>query len=108
MYFNSCFELFLIFVRLATAQDTLVWQEEFDSLDESTWEHFVTGWRGGNHEFQYYRNNRKNSYVRDGILYIVPTLTADEYGEDFLYNGQLDLRPEGCNDEMNIDGGCVM
>ncbi|KAJ9598215.1 hypothetical protein L9F63_011098 [Diploptera punctata] len=42
-----------------------------------------------NQEFQYYRNNRKNSYVRDGILYIKPTLVADEKGEDFLYSGTL-------------------
>ena len=85
-----------------------MWQEEFDSLDTNRWEHFVTGWRGGNHEFQYYRNDRRNSYVRDGLLYIVPTFTADEYGENFLYNGQLNLWDQGCNNEMNIDGGCMM
>ena len=39
---------------------TLIWQEDFDSLDERTWKHLVTAWRGGNDEFQYYRNNRKN------------------------------------------------
>jgi len=46
-----------------------------------------------------------NSYVRDGVLYIKPTLTADRFGEDFLFNGTLDLRPEGCN--VNYNGGCV-
>ena len=46
------------------------------------------------------------SYVRDGVLYIKPTLTADRFGEDFLYNGVLDLNQEGCN--INIDGGCVV
>lgn len=45
------------------------------------------------------------SYVRDGVLHIRPTLTADRFGEDFLYNGTLDLRPEGCNIDYN--GGCV-
>lgn len=86
----------------------LVWQDEFDFLDESKWQHFVTGWRGGNWEFQYYRNNRKNSFVRDGLLYINPSLTADEYGEDFIYSGEINLWDEGCTDEMNIDGGCIM
>jgi hypothetical protein len=86
----------------------LVWSDEFDRLDESKWQHFVTGWRGGNGEFQYYRNNRTNSYVKDGVLYIKPTLTSDQYGEDFLYKGKLNLRSEGCTDESNIDNGCSM
>lgn len=34
---------------------------------------------GGNWEFEYYTNNRSNSYVRDGILYIKPTLTNNTY-----------------------------
>lgn len=46
------------------------------------------------------------SYVRDGILYIKPTLTADRFSEDFLYNGVLDLYAEGCN--VDIDGGCYV
>lgn len=45
------------------------------------------------------------SYVRDGVLHIRPTLTADRFGQDFLYNGTLDLWPEGCN--VNYNGGCV-
>ena len=39
---------------------TLVWSERFDTFDLDTWNHLVTAWRGGNDEFQYYRNNRKN------------------------------------------------
>lgn len=35
---------------------------------------------GGNWEFEYYVNNRTNSYVKDGALYIKPTLTADRIG----------------------------
>ncbi len=86
----------------------LIFNEEFDTIDESRWTHWISGWRGGNWEFQYYRNNRKNSYARDGYLFIKPSLTADEYGEDFLYNGELSLWEEGCTDSWNIDGGCVM
>ena len=37
------------------------------------------------------------SYVKNGILYIKPTLTADRFGEQFLFNGTLDLNKEGCN-----------
>ncbi|KAF4528399.1 hypothetical protein B566_EDAN015168 [Ephemera danica] len=144
--------------------DYLIWQEEFDDLNLQTWEHMVTAWRGGNKEFQYYRNDRRNSvgftiwmkpvenfyggwpssgeidlveargnrrlftskgtnmgvermsstlhygpnasyniwrpthwelFVRDGILHLQPTLTADEFGEDFMYNGTLSF--PGCN-----------
>ena len=28
---------------------------------------------------------------------MVPTLTADRFGEAFLYNGTLNLTAEGCN-----------
>ena len=58
---------------------------------------------------QYYRNNRQNSYVKDGVLYIKPTLTADEYGEEFLYNGFLDLAQEGCTPDMAVvHEGCLV
>jgi hypothetical protein len=40
--------------------EKLVWQDEFDSFDLGKWNHLVTAWGGGNQEFQYYRNNRKN------------------------------------------------
>ncbi|XP_046390487.1 beta-1,3-glucan-binding protein-like [Ischnura elegans] len=73
----------------------LIWSEEFDRLDENLWEHLVTASRGFNDEFQYYRNDRRNSYVNNGVLYIQPTLTAAEYGDDFLYKGQLQYN--NCN-----------
>jgi hypothetical protein len=44
-----------------------------------------------NWEFEVYLNNRSNSFVRDGQLFIKPTLTADKYGERFLSSGTLRL-----------------
>ncbi|KAJ8969729.1 hypothetical protein NQ317_003328 [Molorchus minor] len=44
-----------------------------------------------NWEFEYYLNNRTNSYADDGILHIKPTLLADETGEEFLTSGTLEL-----------------
>jgi beta-glucanase (GH16 family) len=35
---------------------------------------------GGNWEFEYYGNNRSNSYVDNGTLYLKPTLTSDRLG----------------------------
>ncbi len=47
------------------------------------------------------------SYVKNGVLYIKPTLTADRFGESFLTTGPLDLTNEGCN--LNIEGwNCKM
>jgi hypothetical protein len=44
-----------------------------------------------NWEFQIYLNNRSNSFVRGGTLFVKPTLTADKYGERFLSSGTLKL-----------------
>jgi len=43
--------------------EELIWSEEFSSLNLDTWTHLVTAWDGGNREFQYYRNDRKNRLV---------------------------------------------
>ena len=34
-------------------------------------------------------NSRENSYVQDGKLFIKPTVTADLFGDDFVFGGQL-------------------
>ena len=74
----------------------LIFEDNFDELDFRTWEHEVTTFAGGNGEFQVYVNNRSNSFVRDGSLFLKPTLTQDTYGEPFLTSGELDLWGERC------------
>ncbi|KAI9496870.1 concanavalin A-like lectin/glucanase domain-containing protein [Zychaea mexicana] len=37
--------------------------------------------------FHRYTNNRSNSFVEDGILYIKPTLTSDTIGEQYMRDG---------------------
>nr|AAZ08484.1 gram negative bacteria binding protein 1 [Nasutitermes graveolus] len=69
----------------------LVFHDEFDTFDFQTWSHEKTAAGGGNWEFEVYLNNRSNSYVRDGKLFIRPTLTADKFGERFLSAGTLRL-----------------
>lgn len=69
----------------------LIFEETFDDFDFSKWEHENTLAGGGNWEFQWYANNRSNSYVEDGRLHIVPTLMADEFGEGFLSSGNLNV-----------------
>jgi len=82
--------LFLSLLSLATAQ-TLVFSDEFDEFDLAKWEHEITASGGGNWEFEYYTNNRTNSFVKNGVLYIKPTLTADTIGEAGLKSATLNL-----------------
>ncbi|KAI8823561.1 uncharacterized protein EV422DRAFT_521447 [Fimicolochytrium jonesii] len=56
--------------------------DEFDTFDLSKWKHEITMSGGGNWEFEWYTNNRTNSFVKDGLLYLKPTLTSDNIGED--------------------------
>ena len=40
----------------------LLWKEEFDGTNINTqvWKHWITGWRGGQNQFQYYHNSSRN------------------------------------------------
>jgi len=59
----------------------MIFQDEFNKLDFSVWEHELTLAGDGNFCFQQYANNRTNSYVKNGILYLKPTLTSAIIGE---------------------------
>jgi len=64
---------------------------------------------GGNWEFEYYTNNRSNSYTRNSTLYIKPTLTNDTFtAPNFLQSGTIDLWGSVPADECtsNMDYGC--
>lgn len=74
-----------------TSYPCLVFEDNFDFINFDVWEHEITASGGGNWEFQYYTNNRSNSYTHDGVLYIKPTLTSDKFGEQFLTSGTLEL-----------------
>jgi len=93
-----------------SSRQNLVWAEEFDEFNLALWKHELTfGSSSGNWEFQRYGNNRTNSYVKDGVLYIKPTLTIDQFTEPgFLESARWDLwggSPEGtCTG--NFQWGC--
>jgi hypothetical protein len=52
-----------------------------------------------NWEFQVYDNSRSNSFTKDSILHIKPTLTEDRYGAGFVTTGTLDLNGGAPADE---------
>ena len=73
------------------AAETLVFEDNFDKLDFSKWQHELTMGGGGNWEFEMYTNNRTNSFTKDGILYLQPTFTVDQYGDDTLQHGDVNI-----------------
>ncbi|XP_046646573.1 beta-1,3-glucan-binding protein-like [Daphnia pulicaria] len=97
------FSILQCFVISVFAQN-LIFEENFNDFNRTRWMHLITAWRGGNSEFQYYTNRPENSYVKNGMLFIKPTLTADRFDNNFLYSGTLDLNKEGCN--INWENGC--
>ena len=88
---HSLVVLFVAFV-LVKGQSKLVFEDDFKTFDLTRWKHEITLGGGGNWEFEYYTNNRTNSYVKNGALYIQPTLLADDIGVANLMNGfDLDI-----------------
>ncbi|XP_063379340.1 beta-1,3-glucan-binding protein-like [Cydia fagiglandana] len=69
----------------------LIFSDEFNEFDLEKWQHENTLGGGGNWEFQYYSNNRTNSFVHSGNLYIRPSLTANQFGNAFLASGTLNI-----------------
>lgn len=80
-----------------------MFEDDFDTLDTSKWRHENTLAGGGNWEFQWYVPSDENSFVRDGILHIKPTLTAEKFGEKFLHTGIANIADKDCT-RRDFDG----
>ncbi|TKY86954.1 hypothetical protein EX895_003631 [Sporisorium graminicola] len=67
----------------------LVLEDHFDGseLDKSIWFHEQEVGGFGNSEFEWTTDSINNSFVENGHLYIVPTLTSDHLGEQAVLNG---------------------
>lgn len=76
---------------LAVKGDTLIFDDEFDKFNFKTWQHESTLAGGGNWEFEWYVNNRTNSYVKNGVLYLLPTLTEDAIGYQTMVSGDVNI-----------------
>jgi beta-glucanase (GH16 family) len=83
--------LFIVLVFSASAAEKLIFEDNFDTLNMKNWEHELTLSGGGNWEFQWYVNNRSNSYVKNGVLYIKPTMTEDAIGTSALNTGNINI-----------------
>lgn len=79
----------------------LIFEDNFDNLDFGKWRHGMTMAGGGNYEFQWYVNDRSNTWTSGGNLHIRPTFTADVFGEDFVYWGRAVIPEHECTDSYN-------
>lgn len=73
--------------------EKVLFEDNFSFFDLDKWQHENSLSGGGNWEFQYYTNNRSNSYVHDNTLFIKPTFMADytNAGENMLTGGEFKI-----------------
>ena len=83
--------IFVLAFIVGCSADTLIFEENFNTLDTKLWKHELTLSGGGNWEFEWYVNNRSNSYVKNGILYINPTLTEDAIGFQQVVSADINI-----------------
>ncbi|KAJ3223235.1 hypothetical protein HK099_001370 [Clydaea vesicula] len=75
----------------------LKFQDDFDTFNLDIWKHEIQVGGFGNGEFDMTVNSRENSYVKDGILHLVPTLTSEKIGEKQIFNNfTVNLIGQGC------------
>lgn len=90
----------------------LILDENFSNgLNKNVWTHErqVRGFY--TNEFEWLTDSANNSFVENGILYIVPTYTSDAFGNDpnVIFNGKtLNLTQEGvCTAAQKTDTYCA-
>jgi beta-glucanase (GH16 family) len=81
-------------------------EDNFNTFDTNVWEHenLMSGF--GNGEFEMTSDSSNNSFVRDGMLYIVPTLTSDVIGPGAITNNHI-FNLTGCSSQNYTDCSAV-
>ncbi|XP_033336163.2 beta-1,3-glucan recognition protein 1 [Megalopta genalis] len=77
--------------RNSACAGQLIFEENFDTLDTNRWKIIERFSEAPNFEFVVYKNDEENVHVRDGKLYIKPTLVKEKYGLTFVQDGSLRL-----------------
>ncbi|PWN27269.1 concanavalin A-like lectin/glucanase, partial [Jaminaea rosea] len=89
----------------------LVLQEDFQGteINSNVWFHEQETGGFGNNEFEWTTSSKNNSFVKDGKLYLVPTLTSDNLGEAAILDGYtLNLTQAGiCTSTNTSDAYCA-
>ncbi|TFY58030.1 hypothetical protein EVJ58_g6670 [Rhodofomes roseus] len=84
----------------------LIMQDDFNTFDQNIWTRDVEMGGFGNGEFEMTTDSSNNSFVQDGKLYIVPTLTSDVIGYDHVLNGYT-YNISGCTSSNHSACGAV-
>lgn len=95
--------IFTSVVCLCSSQN-VIFEDNFSgsNIDESKWSFEETLSGGSDWQFQWFVKDSENTFIRDGILHIKPTLTADKFSEDALYEKKVVI--ENCTSHHNY--GC--
>ncbi|KAJ7058149.1 glycoside hydrolase family 16 protein [Mycena amicta] len=101
-----CFFGYTSVDKFKDSQLCKVLEDDFSSFDLSnTWTRDVQLGGFGNGEFQIASSFDNNSYVQNGNLYIMPTLTSDAYGADKVNSGTITLDP--CTESSTNKTACT-
>ena len=73
--------LSLVISVFTQTSGTLIFQEDFNTLDRSRWMHLITAWRGGNNEFQYYTNRTENRLI---AIYFIQLKFIENYQQKII------------------------
>ncbi|PCH34591.1 glycoside hydrolase family 16 protein [Wolfiporia cocos MD-104 SS10] len=85
----------------------LIMEDNFETFDlENTWTREVDMGGFGNGDFEMTTDSSNNSFVKDGKLYIMPTLTSDVIGYNNIFNGYT-YNVSGCTSTNLTSCGAV-
>ncbi|KAI0267999.1 concanavalin A-like lectin/glucanase [Russula aff. rugulosa BPL654] len=86
----------------------LVMEDDFnnDSLDTDVWMYEVDLGGYGNGEFEMTTASSNNTFIRNGELYILPTLTSDVIGQEAIFDGHT-FNLTGCTNTNLTACGAV-
>ncbi|GAK65446.1 concanavalin A-like lectin/glucanase [Moesziomyces antarcticus] len=87
----------------------LAFEDDFSgrtTLNTDNWEYEVRTDGFGNHEFEMTTTQSNNSFIEDGKLYLVPTLTSDEIGETAITGNYTYSLNSTCTAFPQTQGAC--
>ncbi|XP_034951400.1 beta-1,3-glucan-binding protein 1-like [Chelonus insularis] len=74
-----------------TCTGELIFEDNFQTLNDSIWRHVERFPRIPDYAFVTYRDNERNIKIKSNKLHLIPTLVENEYGKDFIRYGNLTL-----------------
>ncbi|EST06922.1 Glycoside hydrolase, family 16 [Kalmanozyma brasiliensis GHG001] len=104
--------MYFAYAAVPKGKYCLVLDEQFEgtTINKDIWFHEQETGGFGNNQFDWTTDSANNSFVQDGKLYIVPTLTSDALGEGAITNGYtLNLTESNlCTASNKTDASCAV